>query len=76
MAERVWRVRKNHTWIDARIQDSDGPASHGALMSVVLTCYYDGEPIYARRWPTRDLALIDADARLQELLRVGWTTHW
>ena len=72
MIERLWRVRKNHTWIDARIQDGAAPAGG----SVELTCHYDGEPIYARRWPTRDLALTDADARLKDLLRAGWATHW
>ncbi|MBI3403389.1 MAG: hypothetical protein HY048_18415 [Acidobacteria bacterium] len=73
MAERVWRVRKNHSWMDARIQETANPASQ---CTVELTCFCDGEPIYARRWPTRDLALTDADARLKELLCVGWTTHW
>jgi hypothetical protein len=76
MIERVWRLRKHHTWIDARLQEGDAPAPPGSTVGVVLTCYYDGEPIYARRWPTRDLALNDADARLKELLRAGWATHW
>ena len=26
--------------------------------------------------PTRDDAIGDADAKLHELQRVGWTTHW
>ena len=72
MADRVWRVRRNHTWIDARIVGVAGPDAG----SVELKCYYDGEPIYARRWPTRELALTDADARLKDLLRAGWATHW
>jgi hypothetical protein len=76
MAERVWRVRKHHTWMDARIQDEEGPAGPDGPASVVLTCCYDGEPIYTRRWPTRELARTDAEARLKELLRVGWTAHW
>jgi hypothetical protein len=67
MTDRVWRVRKNHTWIDAQLREGDG---------IVLRCYRDGQPIYVRRWPTRELALTDADARLKELLRVGWMTHW
>jgi len=70
MTDRVWRVRKHHAWMDARIHEGDGP------LSVVLHCYYDGQPIYARRWPTRELALDDADARLKDLLRAGWATHW
>jgi hypothetical protein len=76
MTERVWRVRKHHTWMDARIQNDDGAAASGGPGGVVLTCCYDGEAIYTRRWPTRDLARADADARLKELLRAGWATHW
>jgi hypothetical protein len=76
MPERVWRVRKHHTWMDARIEEDEGTGSAGRPSTVVLICLYDGEPIYTRRWPTRDLALRDADARLKELLRVGWTAHW
>jgi hypothetical protein len=62
--------------MDARIEDDDRAAGPDGPATVVLMCYYDGEPIYTRRWPTRELALTDADARLKELLRVGWTTHW
>ena len=70
MTGRVWRVRKHHTWIDATIQDDD------ALAGAEVRCDYNGEPIYSRSWPTRELALIDADLRLRDLLRAGWTTHW
>jgi len=65
---RLWRVRKNHTWIDAQV--SDGPEA------VVVHFFVDGEPIVTRRFPTRALATEDADHRLRDLQRAGWTTHW
>ena len=68
LAERVWRVRKNHTWIDAQVhEDADG-------IEVGFT--YDGARLYARRFPTRELALREADRMLRDLQRVGWSTHW
>jgi hypothetical protein len=68
VAERLWRVRKNHTSIDAQITEHDG--------GVEIRYFYDGEPVLSRRWPTRQLALTDATARLQDLQRAGWNTHW
>ena len=68
--DRVWRVRKNHTWIDARIGQGADSAD------VELQFFYGGELVFSRRCPTRDCALSDADARLRELQRAGWTTHW
>jgi hypothetical protein len=68
--DRVWRVRKDHTWIDARIHQRADSAD------VELQFFYAGEVVFSRRWPTRDRALADADTRLQELQRAGWTTHW
>ena len=69
MAERLWRVRKRHTWIDARVEDHpDGGAELGFS--------YDGAPLVSRRYPTRDLAIDDADRTLHDLQRAGWTTHW
>jgi len=43
---RLWRVRKNSTWLDARIDagdDADG---------VELQFFRDNALISARRWPT------------------------
>jgi len=68
LAERVWRVRKNHTWIDAQVQDAgDGCA---------VQFYYDGALLFARRWPSREQALAHAADQLSELQRAGWNTHW
>jgi hypothetical protein len=68
LAERLWRVRKNHTSIDAHIRDRD--------VGVEIRYFYDGEPVLSQQWPTRQLALADAAARLRDLQRAGWTTHW
>ena len=67
---RVWRLRKNSTWLDARIADA------GSSTGVELQLFRDGTLISARRWPSREDALIDADIRLEELQRAGWNTHW
>ena len=65
---RVWRVRKNSTWLDARLQESaDG---------VELQFFRDNTLISARRWPSREDALADAARQLGELQRAGWNTHW
>jgi hypothetical protein len=70
MTERIWRVRKNHTWIDAQIRASaDGTAAE-------VQFFYDGVPLLLRRWPTREEALTQAAAQLRELQRSGWNTHW
>ena len=66
--ERVWRVRKDHTSIDAQIDDREA--------GVEIRYFYNGEPVLSRRWPTRELALTDAAARLSDLQRAGWNTHW
>jgi hypothetical protein len=70
LAERVWRVRRNHTSIDAQVRDcADSPA-------VEVQLFYDGALIITRRWPTRTEALACAADQLQELQRAGWVTHW
>jgi len=68
ISERVWRVRKNHSAIDAQLSDRDA--------GVEIRYFYDGEPILSQQWPTRELALTDAAERLRDLQRAGWTTHW
>jgi hypothetical protein len=67
---RVWRVRKNHTWIDAQVRDCVEPAG------IEVQFYYDGAIVFSRRWPTRDEALTCAGGYLLELQRAGWVTHW
>jgi hypothetical protein len=67
--ERLWRVRKNHTSIDARVRDN--PSG-----DVEVQFFYDGVLVVARRWASRDEALSHAAEQLRELQRAGWNTHW
>lgn len=67
-AERLWRVRKDHTWIDAQL------ASRSGVVEVQF--FLDGERVLTREFPTRALASAEADRRLRDLQRAGWTTHW
>lgn len=69
VAERVWRARKNHTWIDAQLRPSAG-------VSFELRFFYDGALVSSRVWPTREEAVADADRRLRDLQLAGWNTHW
>jgi len=68
--ERIWRVRKNHTWIDARIRDRQRSPR------VELAFFYDGERICSTEYPSRDVAIDAAAFRLRDLQRAGWHTHW
>jgi hypothetical protein len=67
---RVWRLRKDHTWIDAHIRACAGSSD------VEIQFFYDGTLLFTRRWPSREQALTHAADRLRDLQRVGWTTHW
>ena len=69
-AERIWRVRKHHTWIDARIRDRHGSPR------VELAFFYDGEPIFSTECASREIAMSEAAVKLRELQRAGWNTHW
>jgi hypothetical protein len=66
---RLWRLRKNHTWIDARIRDR-------ADAGVELQFFYDGALVLARTWTTRDAALAEAEDQRREFQRAGWNAHW
>jgi len=63
-------MRKDHTWIDARIRED--PAS----LTVELQFYYDGTMVLARRWPSREAALAEAEDQRQDFQRAGWNSHW
>jgi hypothetical protein len=69
-SERLWRVRRQGASMDARI------AGAPAAVEVELQYFQDGRLIVATRWPSRAAALADADAKLRDLQRAGWTTHW
>lgn len=68
MATRLWRVRKEHTWIDAQI--------HESAEGVTIEFLYDGERVWSRRYATREVGSAEADRTLQDLQRAGWTLHW
>src|SRR3954463_4903471 len=70
VAERIWRVRKHHTWIDAQLR----PAPDGAGFE--LQFFYDGLRVLSRTYSSRRDAVAYADSRLHDLQRVGWNTHW
>jgi len=65
---RLWRVRKDHTWIDAQV--STGPRG------VDVHFFLNGERVFSRPFSTRARATADAERRLRDLQRAGWTTHW
>ena len=67
---RVWRVRKNHTWIDARLHERT------QTRDVELQFFYDGTLVLARQCATRDAALAQAEVYLKNLERAGWNAHW
>ncbi len=67
---RVWRLRKDHTWIDARLRECADSED------VETQFFYDGALLLARRWTSRELALTHADRQLRDLQRAGWNTHW
>jgi hypothetical protein len=69
---RVWRLRKQSLYVDAQLREVlDGDAA-----SVEVRFLYNGELSYARRWPSREAALADADSKRAELEREGWIVHW
>ena len=54
----------------ARLSDNAGNAV------VELQFFRDNTLISARRWPSREEAMADADRQLRELQQAGWNTHW
>ena len=69
-AVQVWRLRRNSTWLDARIDDCADSTG------VELQFFRDNTLISARRWPSREDAMADAERQLRDLQRAGWNTHW
>jgi hypothetical protein len=67
---RVWRVRKQHTWIDAQLRNRPDSTE------VEIQFFYDGAMVFARSWPSREEAMSHAGDQLRDLQRAGWVTHW
>jgi hypothetical protein len=70
VGERVWRARKQHTWIDAQLK----PAPDAAGFE--LQYFYDGNLVLTRICLTREAAVAHAAQQLGELQRAGWNSHW
>jgi hypothetical protein len=67
-SSRIWRLRKLHQQADARVRDDE--------RGVEIQFFYNGSLVYARRLPTRALALDEAAEKRAQLERYGWTEHW
>jgi len=66
--ERLWRVRRRHDHIDAVLASRDSCWELRFLRNDRLMLAWCHEE--------RAAACADADARLRELQRAGWNTHW
>jgi hypothetical protein len=69
-AQRMWRLRKLHDYVDAELKEGEGDSG------VELHFFYNGAFSYARQLPTRALAVAEASAKRAELEREGWMFHW
>jgi len=52
------------------------PSCETDRQGIEIRLFYDGAFAYARRLPTRELALAQAAERRRELERSGWNLHW
>lgn len=68
--QRLWRLRRLHEFVDAELHEIVG----GTEAEVQF--FYNGTFSYARRYPSRQLAVSDAAAKRAELERQGWMFHW
>ncbi|HUL75461.1 MAG TPA: hypothetical protein VLT86_20275 [Vicinamibacterales bacterium] len=68
LADRLWRVRKRHDHIDAVL--------HASPAGWELQFGRNDRPLVVWQFATEAEARREADARLKELQRAGWTSHW
>jgi len=66
--ERLWRLRRRHAHIDALLRPRDGAWD--------LRFTRNERVLLTQEFPDRESACAAAEARLRELQRAGWTTHW
>jgi hypothetical protein len=66
--DRLWRVRKRHDHIDALLRESP-PGWQ-------LQYERNDRPLVTFQFETEREARREADRRLRELQRTGWTSHW
>jgi hypothetical protein len=62
--EHLWAIQKDGHRLDCELRD------YGAW-DVEVQIYREREFLYGRRWPTRELALEEADDQRAEYLRKG-----
>ena len=65
---RLWRVRKRHQHLDALLSSIGG--------DWIIEFRRDDRPLLTWTFPTEADARAQADLRLRDLQRAGWTTHW
>ena len=65
---RLWRVRRRRDHIDALL--------NGAGAGWDLQFLRNDRRLVVWRFETREAASAEASARLRELERAGWTSHW
>ncbi|MFI5177833.1 MAG: hypothetical protein ACHQO8_04695 [Vicinamibacterales bacterium] len=68
LTDRLWRVRKRHDHIDAALRERP-PGWE-------LQFGRNDRPLVVWQFATEAEARREADARLKELQRAGWATHW
>jgi hypothetical protein len=66
--ERLWRVRRRHTHIDALLRRREDGCD--------LRFTRNDRVLITQEFPDRESASAAADVRLRELQRAGWTSHW
>ena len=64
--EHVWSLRKNGKQVDCELR------FHGESYGSECQCLHDGELAYGQRFILRELALREAEAQRQRLMRDGW----
>jgi hypothetical protein len=64
--EHLWSIRKNGVQLDCVLRD------HGSS-GVEARIIRDGEFLLGRRWPSRDLAIEEAEDLRQQYIREGGT---
>jgi len=65
---RLWRARKRHDAIDARLEVRAD--------DVRVTLLLNQRRLWRAEFETEDAARAAADARLKDLQRAGWNVHW
>ncbi len=68
LRDRLWRVRKRHDHIDAQLREMSG--------GWTLQFARNDRPLIVWEFPTEPEARCEAERKLKELERAGWTSHW